>query len=273
MRVPVIDNRGMRLNPCTSAKARILIRRGKAIPKRNEQGTFYIQLTYEHPPELPTGADPVLPEVLLDAMAAARKAAARRQACEVSGKLDRLIVIDVEATCWEHTPPDGQSSEIIEIGVCVLDLPSGERVARESILVRPENSQVSAFCTQLTTLTQEEVEQGVSFKDACAALRQRYGTSDRVWASYGDYDRRQFERQCAARGIPYPFGPTHVNVKNLLALFRGLPREVGMIPAMGLLGLDAEGTHHRGVDDAWNTALILSRLILQRRTELEWNNS
>ena len=37
-------------------------------------------------------------------------------------KLDQILVVDVEATCWEGDPPPGQISEIIEIGLCVLDV-------------------------------------------------------------------------------------------------------------------------------------------------------
>ena len=28
-------------------------------------------------------------------------------------KLDRILVVDVEATCWEGDPPPGQISEIL----------------------------------------------------------------------------------------------------------------------------------------------------------------
>ncbi len=176
-------------------------------------------------------------------------------------KLDQIVVIDVESTCWEGAPPDGEESEIVEVGVCALDVASGERTGREDILVRPARSHVSPFCTGLTTLTQEQVDAGVSFADACARLQRAYGTKDRVWASYGDYDRRQFERQCAAFGVPYPFGPGHLNVKTLFALVHALPREVGMDGALELLGLPLEGRRHRAHDDAWNIARILSRLL------------
>nr|MDQ2829840.1 DNA polymerase III [Chloroflexota bacterium] len=40
-------------------------------------------------------------------------------------KLDQVVVIDVESTCWEGAPPVGEESEIIEIGVCTLDVASG----------------------------------------------------------------------------------------------------------------------------------------------------
>jgi inhibitor of KinA sporulation pathway (predicted exonuclease) len=176
-------------------------------------------------------------------------------------RLDQIVVIDVEATCWEGVPPAGQEPEIIEIGVCTLSVASRQRGERHSMLVRPRHSTVSAFCTDLTTLTQEQVSAGMSFDDACARLTKELLTKERVWASYGDYDRRQFERQCRAEGIPYPFGPSHLNVKTLFALVHALPREVGMDEALQRLHLPLEGTHHRAGDDAWNIALILATLL------------
>ena len=178
-------------------------------------------------------------------------------------KLDQIIVIDIEATCWEGVPPNGQESEIIEIGVCPLDIATGNRLEKRSILVKPERSAISAYCTELTTLTQEQVDKGVSFEQACSILRKDYRTKKRVWASYGDYDRRQFQEQCQAWNIGYPFGPTHINVKNLFAVAYRLSWEVGMAEALNKLGLPLEGIHHRGEDDAWNIACILAEILLR----------
>src|SRR5260370_6455436 len=50
MRVPVVDVRGVPLMPCTPPKARALLNAGKARPKRNKLGLFYLQLTYEQEP-------------------------------------------------------------------------------------------------------------------------------------------------------------------------------------------------------------------------------
>ena len=47
MRVPVVDSLGTVLMPCTPPKARALLKAGKARPKRNKLGIFYLQLTYE----------------------------------------------------------------------------------------------------------------------------------------------------------------------------------------------------------------------------------
>jgi inhibitor of KinA sporulation pathway (predicted exonuclease) len=181
-------------------------------------------------------------------------------------KLDQILVIDVEATCWEGSPPPGQESEIIEIGICTLDVASGDRLDKQDILIRPERSTVSEFCTQLTTLTQEQLDQGITLQLACNILQKQYASKQRVWASYGDYDRRQFEKQCQAFGVNYPFGPTHINVKNLFAIAQGLADEVGMARTLELMRLPLTGVHHRAGDDAWNIAGILSKLLLQLRS-------
>ena len=178
--------------------------------------------------------------------------------------LDKIIVIDLEATCWEDDPPPGQVSEIIEIGLCMLDVATGERSAPRAILVKPQRSTLSHYCTQLTTLTPEMLKDGLSFSDACSLLQDEYQSHQRTWASYGDYDRLQFLEQCESWGIPYPFRRTHINVKNLLALHFNLKHEVNLQKGTSLVGLPFEGTIHRGIDDAWNIAAVLSRVLLGR---------
>ena len=66
---------------------------------------------------------------------------------------DLLNVIDVEATCWDGPTPPGQTNEIIEVGICVLNIRTLERVERRHIMVRPERSEISAFCAELTGIT------------------------------------------------------------------------------------------------------------------------
>lgn len=179
--------------------------------------------------------------------------------------LDQVLVIDVESTCWDGGVPQGQSSDIIEIGLCVLDLKSLERLEKRSLLVQPARSSISPFCTELTTLKPDDFEEAGSLAEACQILRKEYSSRDRIWASYGDYDRRQFERNCKDLGVAYPFGPSHMNVKSLFAMQMGHEREQGMARALNQLGLPLEGTHHRGHDDAWNIALILATLLKRGR--------
>ncbi len=96
-------------------------------------------------------------------------------------------------------------------------------------------------------------------------LRQQYRSDERLFASWGDYDRAQFQRNCRTYDLKYPFGPTHLNVKNLFSISLGLKRELGLDEACQRLGLTMEGQHHRGVDDAWNIARILCTLLSRTR--------
>ena len=185
-----------------------------------------------------------------------------------------LNVVDIEATCWAKSAPAGtapgraeQISDIIEIGLTTVDLAAGERLAKHKILVRPERSTVSDFCTELTGLTQDAVAAGMSFAEACELLSTEHEATNRPWASWGDYDQTQFRRQCADTGVAYPFGEVHVNAK---AVFTAARRDHrggrGMAAALKIAGLPLEGRHHDGADDSWNIAA----LILYLRTAGHW---
>jgi inhibitor of KinA sporulation pathway (predicted exonuclease) len=187
----------------------------------------------------------------------------------VLSKLNKIIVVDIEATCWQKNPPPGESNEIIEIGICVLNMDLNQppvRSDRRSILVQPDYSRVSKFCTELTTLTQSLLDkEGIVFAEACEILKIDFDSKACTWASYGDYDRRQFETDCRKKNVQYPFGLRHINVKNLFAHMWRLPKEVGMPAALEILGHKLDGTHHRGHDDAWNIAGILSEILNLRK--------
>jgi inhibitor of KinA sporulation pathway (predicted exonuclease) len=175
--------------------------------------------------------------------------------------VDKIVVVDVEATCWEErTPPRGEHQEIIEIGIVLLDVASLQKENKTSIFVRPTTSRISSFCTKLTTITQQDVDQGVSLKEACRRLEDEFDVRNRTWASFGDFDRNLFQKDCHYKNISYPFS-THINAKNLFAIMTGQKRELGTEEVMRLLNQPMEGTHHRAADDAWNVATILSKII------------
>jgi inhibitor of KinA sporulation pathway (predicted exonuclease) len=185
----------------------------------------------------------------------------------MENRLDSILVIDIESTCWADEPPPGQEPEIIEVGLCLLDTATLQRTIRASLIVRPECSTVSDYCTELTTLTQADVDAGISLREACHILREEYYASERLWASYGDYDRKKLQRECRDKRIAYPFGDAHLNVKNLFAIVQRLPREVALDQAFNLLGWPLEGTYHRGDADAWNIARLLGHMLARARRE------
>jgi len=175
--------------------------------------------------------------------------------------LSRILMVDLEATCWQGPPPPGEDHEIIEVGNTVLHVGDMHVEPGPEILVRPNRSSVSPFCTELTRLTQAMLdERGLPFAEAVAALEAAHGGLRAVvWASYGGYDRRMLLAECERHGMQFPLSDTHMNVKRLVALMGGWTRETGMPRAMRRLGLEPTpgAKHHRGSDDAVEIARML----------------
>ena len=100
------------------------------------------------------------------------------------------LVIDIEATCWDKdedgyfTEKQKQESEIIEIGITPISMPDKKILESESIIVRPTNSEISEYCTNLTTLTPEFVDEvGIPFDEAIDTLKMKYRADRNMWAS------------------------------------------------------------------------------------------
>jgi inhibitor of KinA sporulation pathway (predicted exonuclease) len=180
----------------------------------------------------------------------------------------RINVIDIESTCWEGAPPEGETSDIIEVGIAVLRLRDLVIENRDNIVVQAKRSKVTPFCTSINHLTQERVDQGDDFQSTCRMLRDVYKGRERMWASYGDFDRTRFERQCRELNVAYPFGKPHLNIRTLFTTVFGLDNRPGTDEALAMLGLEFVGTRHNGGDDAYNGARILGALYLAARTTL-----
>jgi len=177
------------------------------------------------------------------------------------GRYKDILVIDLEATCWRGRPPEGMRSEIIEIGVTKLDYRTKKIIGSEGIIVKNEQSNISEFCTKLTTIDQDLIDkEGISFKDACEKLRKNYKSEKSVYISWGDYDRDQVKRCCKAKNVKNPFGRTHFNLKSMLAMLTG-EHELGVSSALAYFDLEFEGQSHRGVDDARNTSRIFQKMV------------
>lgn len=171
----------------------------------------------------------------------------------------KLLIVDLEATCWERPLHVPDNMETIEIGALVLD-PSERVPAREfQTFVRPQRSPLlSAFCTQLTGIKQSDIDTSDPFPVAVARFLDWLGEPAGVrFSSWGEFDRRQIERDCRASAVPYPFLDDHLNLKHLCSAKLGI-RPAGMAQALARSGLALEGAHHRALDDARNIARIVA---------------
>ncbi len=174
----------------------------------------------------------------------------------------RFIIFDLEATCWknEHFP---DKMETIEIGAVALD-ENGAIGDEFGCFVRPVlHPKLSDFCRDLTSITQQDVAGAQTFAPAFARFVEwaQTGGEPLTLVSWGDFDPRQLQLDCARAGVEYPASfARHVNIKQRFALARNI-KPVGMARALKMLQIPLAGTHHRGIDDARNIAAIAQTMM------------
>lgn len=176
---------------------------------------------------------------------------------------NEIIIIDLEATCWENDRiPAGQKTDIIEIGICELNRTTQAISKKQSIYVIPERSKINKFCTELTGITPQLIEEkGIYFEEACEKIRDEYHSIQLTWAGFGNFDKDQIVEQCDYFGIEKPFSENYINVMYQFKNYNGLHKMMGLKRALKFLNMNFEGNHHSGADDAYNAAKILREIL------------
>ncbi|MBL0797833.1 3'-5' exonuclease [Pseudomonas sp. B7] len=182
-----------------------------------------------------------------------------------------LYCVDLEATCDEVDESESarklvvvsDQMETIEIGLVVIDLELLEIVDEFQRFVRPQiNPTLTDFCKQLTSIQQSDVDGALTYQEVGDELR-TFAASypDAAWASWGDYDARQLERDAGFAACPSLLeGLPHFNARKWHAgLYDDRPKSLEQ--AVESLGLVWQGTYHRGIDDAKNVASIIKEML------------
>jgi inhibitor of KinA sporulation pathway (predicted exonuclease) len=171
-----------------------------------------------------------------------------------------LLVVDLEATCDEPRQIPKREIEVIELGAVLVRGDDLSVEARFSAVVRPTlRPTLTPFCTQLTGISQVEVDAAPPLPDALAALAAALPLADPGlrFCSWGDFDEVQLRRECARLGLPHPFPGGHTDLRELFRRAHGGPRRYGVRTALERVGLPFHGAAHRALPDAENAARLL----------------
>jgi inhibitor of KinA sporulation pathway (predicted exonuclease) len=169
------------------------------------------------------------------------------------------LVIDLEATCDQPASFPRSECEIIEIGAVVVEARQLQPVDEFQTFIRPvRHPRLTAFCTELTSITQADVDSAPTFPQAVGALGAFLADyRPLLFCSWGAYDRNQLRHDAAHHRVRLPLGSDHLNLKQAFSDRLGTRKRFGMRGALRRAGLPLEGTHHRGIDDARNIAKLL----------------
>ena len=172
----------------------------------------------------------------------------------------RIVVVDVEATCWKKGI-FSRKKETIEIGAVLLLLDRVQSKWPEfQTFVRPQRlPRLSSFCRELTGITQENVDAAPTFPEALRLfLDWSQPLESVVLATWSHYDLWQLDLDLEAHGLPrltFPF----LDVKKLAARIVG---SKSFEETVGELAPDTVAMpRHRAIADARRTARILYRLL------------
>lgn len=192
--------------------------------------------------------------------------------------LQWLVVLDFEWTCDKKA--GFGPAEIIEFpSVLVRSTFPFEIGGEFQVYCRPrENPQLSAFCRELTGITQAQVDNGVSLPEAllahtawlraCGLLSSAGGEEDISFAivTWGDSDvMSTLDSQCKREGLERPkHFDRWINLKALFQRhYRKQPKGGLQNVVEKVCGLTFDGRAHSGLVDSQNTAKICLQMLQQ----------
>ena len=169
------------------------------------------------------------------------------------------------------------SGAIIEVGVTVGNVFTGEVLFKQSIMVKPpkrgiwpfrKTEKISSFITNLTTITDKDVSKGCSIKEAALAVDELHKDIQcmKMILTWGGGDHYELKRQS---GVVFKsIGHSYFDAKKLyqtLRLVEGQKIQRGLATAMTKLGLRFVGTKHTAADDSLNTFTIFYKMLEKLR--------
>lgn len=172
--------------------------------------------------------------------------------------VDFYLVVDLEATCCDRKTIPQTQREIIEIGAVMVNADFQVESEFQSFVKPVTNPQLTPFCTQLTNITQDCVDQAPYYPRAIAQFSQWMAAyPQRVFCAWGDFDRRQLRQECRRHGLENPIPLTCLNLRTMFGRSQNLPGLFNLQQSLTMANLTFTGTPHRGIDDARNIAKLL----------------
>lgn len=174
-----------------------------------------------------------------------------------------IVILDLEWNAAYSRRIKGYINEIIEFGAvkCGPDL---TRKSTFSCFVKPQvGKRISATISSLTSITDENLTDGLTFMQAVSKFRKWAG--DCVLMTWGTSDILTLIENCryfsSEATVPFLFRYCDLQRYAEIRMGLGTKEQVGLAKAAELLELDVSGMdHHRALDDSLMTLEILKKV-------------
>ena len=191
-----------------------------------------------------------------------------------------ICVLDFEANCAQNMKELNMDNEVIEFPSVLLKYKYDgnkqiEKISEFQMFCKPKNKPtLTPFCIELTKITQDKVNNGVSFPTALKEhemwLRNNIPNFDEMYkennviiVTCGEWDMSVMApKEYKNYGIKkvHPIYLKYVNIKIEFNNFYKIGSKFGMATMLEYLGLSLDGTHHSGIDDCKNISKIVIKL-------------
>ncbi|XP_072838648.2 ERI1 exoribonuclease 2 isoform X1 [Pogona vitticeps] len=194
-----------------------------------------------------------------------------------------LIVIDFESTCWNDNRKC-YTQEIIEFPAVLLNTSNGEMESEFHAYVQPQEHPIlSEFCTELTGITQNQVDEGVPLRICLSQFSkwiQKLQTEKNIifssshssgaasegqlcaFVTWSDWDLGVcLHYECKRKQLRKPaILNSWIDLRATYKLFYSRKPQ-GLNNALQDVGIVFAGREHSGMDDSRNTARLAWRMI------------
>lgn len=175
-----------------------------------------------------------------------------------------FFIFDLEATCWSEQHHLLQQ-EIIEIGAFHVN-PYGEVLDSFSSFVRPViHPYLSPFCQQLTSISQEDVDQAPTFdrvyKKFVDWMEYSATSSDYRLASWGSMDLDLLLDDCSHHQLHLDWEDDYMDLKKIYNRYKGNSKPFGLKKSLRKEKIEFKGIEHRAIDDAYNLTQLFIKYI------------
>lgn len=175
-----------------------------------------------------------------------------------------FIILDLEATCWQGNDMN-RVPEIIELAAFSVN---GYREWVQSFqrFIKPvHHPRLSTYCLELTGINQEQINKAKKFDHVFPDFLEWLESHDQpqLICTWGGKDMDLINNECRSHDIDCSGLPKSINLKSQYASFQNLGREVGLLKALEFSDIEFEGSPHRAIDDAYNTARLFMQYLDQ----------
>lgn len=178
----------------------------------------------------------------------------------------QYLFIDFEFTMPERKAnPKGFYPEIIEVGLVSV---AKKKIQNQySAYVQPIRFPIlTERCKSFLNISQENVNQGISFYDLIALLKHYNDSySSTTVITWGNMDMKVLRLNCQKQNIPFPFDGNQRDLSMEYKSFFGDQNQTGLWKAVQEYGKEGTGKHHCALDDAFTTYHIFNLVEKDKR--------